>query len=453
MSDLDITVLKTKRTSCRKSSTEIFKGAKEKLDEIENVDPIEENVDTLQVLISELDAFVKVFDSYISRIESINSDIYRACSDLNETEKDKIVTESENSLFETIQNRENLKSKVGYWSHRVASIGHTRFSSHLGATNTQPTIAAPSSDSKKTRFPRFTPTAYGQLPLTGNAATSNPFTTGNVKFSHPLDYPDDGNNDRMKSPSLKNVKLDKIKLPTFDGTLSEYKHFIDSFFIGVHEQPLPDIHKLQYLMSYLRGPAKDAVSGIQIRSENYEVALRILNDRFGNEQLIINEVMEKLNNLVCKSSSLNHLQEFYDQIMMNVRSLEAIGIVPHSYEFMLIPSLMKRIPQSIKIHIIRNLGKHRFDLNDLMKCFDNELYFLRQTCSTSSDSTDDFQVSSTMLTQTQQQQPSNQQHNNRYQGNPQENEQNSKPGKRSRFRTKLECVFCCLLYTSPSPRD
>ena len=50
---------------------------------------------------------------------------------------------------------------------------------------------------------------------------------------------------------------------------------------------LSDVEKLNYLMSKLTGEAKTSVSGILLSNENYEIAVELLKERYGDMQTVI----------------------------------------------------------------------------------------------------------------------------------------------------------------------
>ncbi|VDM11116.1 unnamed protein product [Wuchereria bancrofti] len=64
------------------------------------------------------------------------------------------------------------------------------------------------------------------------------------------------------------VKLPQLPLITFSGAIL-WKQFWYSFRAAVHEQNIPDVQKLNYLISCLKGDALLAVRGYDIVSENY----------------------------------------------------------------------------------------------------------------------------------------------------------------------------------------
>ena len=76
--------------------------------------------------------------------------------------------------------------------------------------------------------------------------------------------------------------LPKISLPIFDGEYLGWRSFYDQFVATVDSCDMPKVQKMTYLMSSLRGEAKNAVRGMAITSDNYEPAMRILRERFGD---------------------------------------------------------------------------------------------------------------------------------------------------------------------------
>ena len=86
------------------------------------------------------------------------------------------------------------------------------------------------------------------------------------------------------------VKLPKLELPTYNGDKIKFKEFWDAFEATVHKNmKLSNIEKFNYLRSRLTGPANLAISGLSLSNENYDVAITILRDRFGDTQSVINK--------------------------------------------------------------------------------------------------------------------------------------------------------------------
>ncbi|XP_065895078.1 uncharacterized protein [Dysidea avara] len=73
------------------------------------------------------------------------------------------------------------------------------------------------------------------------------------------------------------VKLPKLVLRPFNGDVTNWTTFWESFDSSVHSnRDLSDIDKFNYLNSLLTGTAREAVAGLSLTSANYGEAVAIL---------------------------------------------------------------------------------------------------------------------------------------------------------------------------------
>ncbi|XP_070571139.1 uncharacterized protein [Ptychodera flava] len=127
-------------------------------------------------------------------------------------------------------------------------------------------------------------------------------------------------------PSPVSVKLPKLDLVSFSGDVLAWKEFWDSFECTIHQNShLSRIEKFNYLRSKLHGDALNAISGMTPSNENYDVAVRLLCERFGDNQTVINAHYSKLISLTVSANQAGSLRTLYDGIEKHLRSLEAIG--------------------------------------------------------------------------------------------------------------------------------
>ena len=113
------------------------------------------------------------------------------------------------------------------------------------------------------------------------------------------------------------AKLPKLEMKRFNGRPKEWQVFIDCFDSAVHSNPkLSNIDKMNYLKSLVEGPAAAAVKGLLLTSENYS-ARKILEERYGNKQLIISSHMD---NLSCQWSVLSTMLRGSDYYMKKQKS-------------------------------------------------------------------------------------------------------------------------------------
>ncbi|GFW71857.1 integrase catalytic domain-containing protein [Trichonephila clavipes] len=94
-------------------------------------------------------------------------------------------------------------------------------------------------------------------------------------------------------------RLPKLTLESFSGKdISSFPSFWARFKSAVHENSsLNDVDKFSYLKSVVTSDAELAIRGLTLTSENYAKAMKILENRFGRKELIVDFHMNRLLNL------------------------------------------------------------------------------------------------------------------------------------------------------------
>lgn len=182
----------------------------------------------------------------------------------------------------------------------------------------------------------------------------------------------------------KHVKLPKLNIEKFNGDCTEFYSFYNTFKVSIHENcSLSKTEKFNYLKSYLIGPAASAIKGLEISDANYDTALSILEQRFGQKDIIINQHMNNLLNLspVYKASDISGLKSLHNEIEINVRSLSALGLKPESYSSMLVTIILKIIPHELALEYNRQNTKYSTvpDINQLLNFLQNEMLTRERT--------------------------------------------------------------------------
>jgi len=67
----------------------------------------------------------------------------------------------------------------------------------------------------------------------------------------------------------------------------KWPEFWDIYESSVHRQDIPNVSKFSYLKGALCGSASMAIAGISATNENYNVAIQLLKEKFGNKESII----------------------------------------------------------------------------------------------------------------------------------------------------------------------
>ena len=118
-----------------------------------------------------------------------------------------------------------------------------------------------------------------------------------------------------------------------------WKSFKETFEAVVHRRTdLTNIEKFTYLRSLLDKTALQAIEGFFLTAENYTAAWRLLNERFGNEQISISSYMNKILNISpVYLPNVRSFRELYDNVEINVRALENFGVSYEQFGSLLIP--------------------------------------------------------------------------------------------------------------------
>lgn len=189
------------------------------------------------------------------------------------------------------------------------------------------------------------------------------------------------NNSFVNTPSLRaHVKLPEITIKKFSGDPLDWLTFWDSFSEAIDKDPnMSGIQKMNYLNGYLKGEAARAVSGLPLTNENYLKSIELLKDRFGRNQVLINAYMESLIKITAPSNDVKKLRVFYDSCENYIRGLESLGVVSDTYGSLLIPVLMKKLPEEVRRLIIRANSLADSSLNELRNGLRQEIETLEKS--------------------------------------------------------------------------
>ena len=145
--------------------------------------------------------------------------------------------------------------------------------------------------------------------------------------------------EKSKNNLKPQVKLPKMDIKKFYGNILEWFPFWETFKSTIHDSDLNDIDKLNYLCAYLDGDALKLLNGLPRNASNYKVALELLNEKYGNKQVITNMHVNKLYNLKPIQNNMQ-LSYFYETLDSNFRALEALGMNIENFDCVLAPFLL-----------------------------------------------------------------------------------------------------------------
>ncbi|KAF8359136.1 hypothetical protein PRIPAC_94131 [Pristionchus pacificus] len=90
------------------------------------------------------------------------------------------------------------------------------------------------------------------------------------------------------------AQLPLIDIPKFYGDITKWSEFFELFQLLVDNTQLSKILKFSYLRTFLRGEALHTISGFRLSESNYDTALQVLQDRYGQCKLIATKLRREL---------------------------------------------------------------------------------------------------------------------------------------------------------------
>ena len=166
------------------------------------------------------------------------------------------------------------------------------------------------------------------------------------------------------------VRLPKMDIQKFGGRVCEWQEFWDAFNSCIYEnKSLTPVEKFTYLRSYLVDSAKACVAGFALTEANYEAGVELLKDRFGKSVVVKRAHINGLMNLkpVFSESDVSRLRAFYDKVETHQRTLTALGADEESYPSIVVPSLLEKLPETVRLTITRGEDYEEWRLNELIQ--------------------------------------------------------------------------------------
>ncbi len=178
---------------------------------------------------------------------------------------------------------------------------------------------------------------------------------------------------RREEDERNTVKLPDLPLETFHGDLLKWGEFKDHFDAAIdRNQKLSDVQKLNYLKSKLGGEAKGMVSSLRLTNGNYRVAMKLLEERFGNKQMVVSALYNELINLPSCSNETGKLRVLYDKLEEKVRSLEALGEDPDQSIF--ISVITSKIPRPVMTELeLKKPRRNPWTVDLLRKALEDQI--------------------------------------------------------------------------------
>ena len=171
------------------------------------------------------------------------------------------------------------------------------------------------------------------------------------------------------------VKLPKLEIEKFSGDATKWRTFIETFDATVDvRSDISNVEKFSYLRGYLQGNALQTIDGMPLSSANYVEAKELLEKRYGNQQLITATHMNALVNLDrIVSANAKDLRKLHDKVETNIRALESAGVSSTNFGPLLIPIVLGKLPDVVRLQISRKLGTENWSISEFMKSVNDEV--------------------------------------------------------------------------------
>lgn len=141
------------------------------------------------------------------------------------------------------------------------------------------------------------------------------------------------------------VRLEKIKIPKFDGQPHNWATFKNLFQTMVHDTALPEIAKYTHLRNALGPEALKAIQGIHMGPGAYQGAWQTLLNRYDDKQVIVGAHLRRFLGLETMRQETNDgLRNIIDVTNEVIRSLQAIGIPVEHWDVLFTHVILSKLP-------------------------------------------------------------------------------------------------------------
>ena len=172
------------------------------------------------------------------------------------------------------------------------------------------------------------------------------------------------------------AKLPKLEVRKFGGNISEWQEFWDSFESAINRnETLAKTDKFSYLRGLLIEPVRSAIAGFSLTSANYKAAMQLLKKRNGKQNVIQRSYINDLLNLkpFYGERDTQRLRTMYDFAETKHWALDALGVDQETYSAIVLPSLLEKLPEQLRLTITRGEDHHEWNLEQLLDVLGHEV--------------------------------------------------------------------------------
>lgn len=172
--------------------------------------------------------------------------------------------------------------------------------------------------------------------------------------------------------------LPTLNLTEFSGKLEEWVGFHNLFISLVDGRTdLSPSQKLCYLLSCLRGEARDLVQHLPLHNENYSIAIEILKSRYQNIRRLTDTHVSQILNLPVITRAVDLRVSLLNPLLVATNSLKNLKLPVDEWSYMLVHIVLTKLPVAL-----RERFEHRFggDSATYLPTFADLIVFLEDEC-------------------------------------------------------------------------
>ena len=188
------------------------------------------------------------------------------------------------------------------------------------------------------------------------------------------------NDERQNAIAPKRSHLPNIDLPSFDGKVSTWFTFLDTFTSLVHnDRSIDNIRKFHYLKKCVGGEARGIIDSIPVTENNYIDAWNALNNRYNDKKAILDyHINELFNQQKIKSENFTELRGLIDNTKKHAQALKSLGVQTDTWDLVFIYTITSRLDGETKKQWDLSLAENEIPtFEDLIKFLERTCYALR----------------------------------------------------------------------------
>lgn len=144
------------------------------------------------------------------------------------------------------------------------------------------------------------------------------------------------------------VKYPEISLPMFKGDFRDWLEFRETFDALINQSALKPIQKFKYLRSCLVAGALEVISSIEYTSDNYNIAWKLLCERYNNPRLLVSNHLRALCDIEPIQETPHALRSVVDNISKHLRSLRSLKLNTEDWDPIMIHLVSTKLPPNLQ---------------------------------------------------------------------------------------------------------